>query len=207
MHRVRVARARHGRSWHGSSALGGRRCREHFRQGPLHAKGRKASLPGDRVLEEIAKLQHPRALKVGGELRPALPWTGPVEPCRNLNALARQIIDQFWKTFLERTPLPRGVPDEVSDSERGELLPCIPSGQSADRPARFILPDASSNFESLGSESSTVCDMPADIATREGTSSSAWHLLPAGSDTRKSESLLEVAPSVRLRSSPMRENR
>ena len=72
-----------------------------------------------------------------------------MEPCWDVNTLTSQIVGQLWKTFLERTALPRGIPDEVSDSERGELLTCVPSGQSADRPTRFILPDALANFKGL----------------------------------------------------------
>ena len=48
-----------------------------------------------------------------------------MEPCWDVNTLTSQIVGQLWKTFLERTSLPRGIPDEVSDSERGELLPAF----------------------------------------------------------------------------------
>jgi hypothetical protein len=60
-----------------------------------------------------------------------------------------KIPDKFGEAFLERTPLALGIPDEMRDPKRSELLADVPGGQAIHRPATLVFPDSPADLKSL----------------------------------------------------------
>jgi len=58
--------------------------------------------------------------------------------------------EKFWKTFFEWAVHAFRIPNEMSDSKRGEILPGIPSRQSGDAAVALILPDLFADSKRFG---------------------------------------------------------
>ena len=57
---------------------------------------------------------------------------------------------EFRETFIERALHPLRIPNEMSDSKRGEIFSGIPGCQSSDAAITLVLPDPFADPERLG---------------------------------------------------------
>lgn len=73
-----------------------------------------------------------------------------LNPIRHLHSAATNEFHELRETLVERAAGASGVPDEVTDAERGEVLPLIPRRKAGHGSVAFILPDPISNAPRVG---------------------------------------------------------
>ncbi len=125
----------------GLDAIGIARLTEHFWESSLKAADDELGLEGDRLGEELAELGLPRTGFVGFKLRFRRPWAGAKSPIGHGRAAAAKEGGEGRKAFFKGTSFSGGIPDEMADAERGEVLSAVPAGQSGDGASALILPD------------------------------------------------------------------
>ena len=77
----------------------------------------------------------------GHELGAGVPWAGTAQPPGDRLAVRCEVSDKCRETFLERAALAGGIPDEMSNPQRRELLALVPGSKARDRPIAFVDPD------------------------------------------------------------------
>jgi hypothetical protein len=124
-------------------------------KGAVEALGQELALLGEGGGEEGAQFLEARGVQFGEECGAGIPGTGGGggEPRGEGDPAVFEELEEGGETFLEGAAFSGGVPDEVADTEGGEVFAGVPGGESLDFAIGLVLPDAATDLgEVLGGE-------------------------------------------------------